>query len=81
MLSMLVLNFLGLDCVDNLRRLEGDEGLCALFGRHEARFPGISRRKQDGCHRKAMGGRTFPRRARCRIGCTRIMMRRRRRNV
>ena len=59
LLSLCLLNILGYDAVEDVDRLEADEGLCRLVGRHEARILGVSRRKLKHRHRKGRK-RTFP---------------------
>ena len=59
LLSLCLLNILGYDCVEDVDRLEADEGLCRLVGRHETRILGVSRRKLRRRHRKGRK-RTFP---------------------
>ena len=49
LLSPCLLNILGYDCVEDVDRLEADECLCRLVGRHEARMLGVSRRKFRPC--------------------------------
>ena len=59
LLSLCLLNILGYDCVEDVDRLEADEGLCRLVGRHETRILRVSRRKLRRRHRKGRK-RTFP---------------------
>ena len=59
LLSLCLLNILGDDCVEDVDRLDADEGLCRQVGRHEARILRMSRRKLKRRHWKGRQ-RTFP---------------------
>ena len=50
LLSLCLLNILGDDCVEDVDRLDADEGLCRQVGRHEARILRMSRRKLKRRH-------------------------------
>ena len=53
-LAVLVLNVAGFDRVSDIEHLEADAGLCAMFGRFEAKLLGLSRRS---IARRFRGGR------------------------
>jgi len=59
-LSLILLNLSGGDCVDNVNRLESDEGLCRIIKR--SRNHGMSRKERRSLARRWRKGqqRTFP---------------------
>lgn len=76
LLTVTLLNCLGLDRVEDVEQLESDVGLCQLVRRYEKRLSGWVRGGSPGGFEAVAIGR-FPRRVRCTSGWRGAMTRRR----